>query len=201
MRGRVAGCDECSRRRKKVSECRPRGPGKKCWTCAKWVRECSFVKSYPPALAGLTFELSREEKQQQRSEKLRAIAIEKGIMGRSPQKEEPVSVGAPAPATAVEDGPSTKRPRTDADGQPYVLAAAVTNAAASALEGSVDNQFDFNEAASGIAPDDAAQLALMAWAAATAPSSRSEAGHLDLLAHTARRQGSMYVALLFDAPS
>mmetsp|Transcript_9835 Transcript_9835/g.28991 ORF Transcript_9835/g.28991 Transcript_9835/m.28991 type:complete len:141 (+) Transcript_9835:163-585(+) len=55
-------CTECSRRRRKVKECKPRGPGRKCWTCQKWNRECSFVHDYPPALKGLVFELSREEK-------------------------------------------------------------------------------------------------------------------------------------------
>ena len=53
-------CTECSRRRRKVKECKPRGPGRKCWTCQKWNRECSFVHDYPPALKGLVFELSRE---------------------------------------------------------------------------------------------------------------------------------------------
>ena len=54
-------CTECSRRRRKVKECKPRGPGRKCWTCQKWNRECSFVHDYPPALKGLVFELSGEE--------------------------------------------------------------------------------------------------------------------------------------------
>ena len=41
-------CDECSRRRRKVTECKPQGPGRKCWTCEKWGRECSFIHTYPP---------------------------------------------------------------------------------------------------------------------------------------------------------
>ena len=73
-------CTECSRRRRKVKECKPRGPGRKCWTCQKWNRECSFVHDYPPALKGLVFELSREEKR----------ALEQQQREPGPRRQQPV---------------------------------------------------------------------------------------------------------------
>ena len=91
-------CTECSRRRRKVKECKPRGPGRKCWTCQKWNRECSFVHDYPPALKGLVFELSREEKraleQQRRHDAWLAAAGGGGAAGPVPPLQPP---GAPSP--------------------------------------------------------------------------------------------------------
>ncbi|KAJ8609474.1 hypothetical protein CTAYLR_005464 [Chrysophaeum taylorii] len=179
-------CDECSRRRKKVSECKPRGPGRKCWSCAKWVRECSFVKSYPPALLGLKIELSREEKRHQRTAELRAIAIDRGIVHSGDQ--------------VVPNQPESK--------PPFELAAAAAKAAATALRGHSSEQFmaESEAAAASMAPKDAAQVALMAWAAASAPAKgaaragdrkrvKREAGPLDLLADTARQEGAKSIVL------
>ena len=90
-------CTECSRRRRKVKECKPRGPGRKCWTCQKWNRECSFVHDYPPALKGLVFELSREEKralEQQRRHDAWLAAAGGGAAGPVPPLQPP---GAPSP--------------------------------------------------------------------------------------------------------
>lgn len=161
-------CDECCKRRKKLSECRPRGPGRKCWTCDKWVRECSFVHTYPASLQSFPIELSREEKQRQRTEELRAIAVEKGIL----------------------DHESIKRRRTEEAS--YHLAAAAANAAATALMESKSDAFikESEAAAAGLAPKDAAQIALMAWAAASSDSQR-----LDLLADTVARAGAKSVVL------
>ena len=36
-------CIECSRSRNECKECKSRGPGRKCWTCKKLNRKCSFV--------------------------------------------------------------------------------------------------------------------------------------------------------------
>lgn len=251
-------CDECSRRRKKVTECRPRGPGRKCWSCAKWVRECSFIDAYPEALLGLNFELSREERQNQRTAELRALAVAKGFVNdncsdlaaaaapaptithsaqraelqpagrRTSEQGSPSAAAAPSPQQRQDartdlscsssrslvqsqtvgesikqagDGrPQAKKHRANGTSPQYVLAAAAANAAASALEGTSSDQFlaESEAAAATLAPKDAAHMALVAWAAASSPSSRVEntqpltkasEGRLELLANTAQNEG------------
>ena len=150
-------CTECSRRRRKVKECKPRGPGRKCWTCQKWNRECSFVHDYPPALKGLVFELSREEKralEQQRRHDAWLAAAGGGAAGPVPPLQPP---GAPSP----------KRPRVAPRPASHEIAAAAARAALAL--GPRQAPGGAEAAAEAVPPHYAAEVAILAFAAASAP--------------------------------
>lgn len=109
------------------------------------------------------------------------------------------TVGA-AIMSAGDNRPQAKKHRTNGTSPQYELAAAAANAAASALEGTSSDQFfaESEAAAATLAPKDAAHMALVAWAAASAPSTRVEStqllkkskeGRLELLANTAQNEG------------
>ena len=93
-------CIECSKRRKKVSECRPRGPGRKCWSCEKWNRECSFVHDYPESLKDYVIEPSREEKRAMRERAARAARAAREAGGAIPAADDAAPPAPPAPPAA-----------------------------------------------------------------------------------------------------
>ena len=145
-------CTECSRRRRKVKECKPRGAGRKCWTCQKWNRECSFIHDYPPALKGLVFELSREEKRQLEQQRRH----DDWLAGRDTEAG-PVS----------EPPPAAKRARAKPRPEPRELAAAAARAALAL--GPAQHPGRAEAAARELEPHYAAEVAILAFAAASAP--------------------------------
>jgi len=148
-------CVECSRRRKKLSECKPRGPGNKCWTCAKWNRDCSFVTDYPATLAGLEFAPCREER---RAKRARDVPPDAAAAASGSAESPRASAAAAGPAGAAG-------------------AAFAAVGAAMALSSKAPAGDAFREAAESAAratpAAEAAEVAILALAAAAPPPERS----------------------------
>jgi len=187
-------CVECSKRRKKLSECRPRGAGNKCWTCNKWNRECSFVHEYPASLEGMVFEPSREEKRIARDAEAREAAARDAAAGVSAAPAASGRGRGRGRGRAATGGrgdfeESRKRPRPEGGGgggappaarpreggRMFELAFAAAQAASATLRQSSpgpgadggDSAAAARSLALSVSPGEAAQVALMAWAAAS----------------------------------